>query len=97
MLETGYPDKCSTNGSTAKHQPAMLDAKLVRGESLLDCHQRVVVDRAGRERFSVAQCAVVEHQSGVSAAAVAEAGDMPDEDLVRPEGVSVGGIGWAGG
>lgn len=71
----------------------MLDAKLVRGDPLLDCHQRVVVDRAGRERFSVAQCAVAEHRSGVSAAAVAEAGDLPDEDLVRPEGVPVARVG----
>ena len=28
--------------------------------------------------------------AGVSAAAVSEAGDVPDEDLIRPEGVAVG-------
>ena len=31
---------------------------------------------------------------GVSTAAVAEAGDMPDEDLIRAEGVPVGAAGW---
>jgi hypothetical protein len=32
--------------------------------------------------------------AGVSAAAVPEAGDVTDEDLVRPEGVSVRVSGW---
>ena len=35
--------------------------------------------------------------SGVSAAAVAEAGDMPDENLIRAEGMSVGAFArWLG-
>ena len=53
----------------------------------MDVHRRSVHHR-------VASAAM---PRGVSAAAMAEAGDMPDEDLVRAEGMSVGASGrWLG-